>query len=117
MNEGVILKNFLKGTGKEIGDIAVFLKMSRQNLNHHLRKEILETSFRLLVEKKLGLKVINGLVVVSENTGFFDSLPDTPIDPLKEIEDLNRRLDKLEKNREEDKADILLLKKMILNAK
>lgn len=52
-SEGESLKNELKGTGRKMDEIAKLLGMSRQNLNYHLRKEILEDDFkRLLAEKR-----------------------------------------------------------------
>jgi len=51
-NEGEILKNKLKGTGKKAAEIAAILGMSRQNVNYHLAKEKLDDDFRRLVKEK-----------------------------------------------------------------
>lgn len=50
INEGIALKNYFKGSGKSMGEIAEKLQMTRQNLNHHLRKPVLEGNFALLIE-------------------------------------------------------------------
>jgi len=52
-HEGEILRNYLKGKGLEMGDVAEKLKMSRQNLNYHLRKEVLDDSFKRLIFDKM----------------------------------------------------------------
>jgi len=51
-NEGQILRNRLKGTGKKMPEIASILGMTRQNLNYHLRKEKLDDAFKRLINDK-----------------------------------------------------------------
>lgn len=50
-NEGLLIKNKLKSTGLEMNYIAKSLKMTRQNLNYHLRKSALDESFREKVKE------------------------------------------------------------------
>ena len=52
-HEGTELRNYLKGKGLEMNRVADKLKMTRQNLNHHLRKQILDDNFKRLVADKL----------------------------------------------------------------
>lgn len=51
-HEGVELKKKFKGTGREMGEIADLLGMTRQNLSYHLRKPKLEDNFKRLVSEK-----------------------------------------------------------------
>lgn len=51
-NEGLELKNKFKGTGKEMGEIAAILGMTRQNLNVHLKKPLLNENFKRLLKEK-----------------------------------------------------------------
>lgn len=51
-SEGEILKNRFKGTGKAMKEIAGILGMTRQNLNVHLKKEILGDDFKRLIADK-----------------------------------------------------------------
>lgn len=52
-HEGKALKERLEATGLPIIRIAEKLKMTRQNLNYHLRKEVLDTTFSDLVKKTI----------------------------------------------------------------
>jgi hypothetical protein len=52
-HEGEELRNYLKGRGLEMQGVAEKLEMSRQNLNHHLRKQVLDEDFRRLVAEKM----------------------------------------------------------------
>ncbi|RKR84881.1 hypothetical protein BDD43_5134 [Mucilaginibacter gracilis] len=49
MHEGDYTRNTLKGTGKAMGDIAIMLGLTRQGLNYHLRKDVLEAGFKRLL--------------------------------------------------------------------
>lgn len=51
--EGERLKNYIKGLGLEMNQLAKSLNMSRQNLNYHLRKEKLDNDFVNKVENVL----------------------------------------------------------------
>jgi len=53
-NEGLSLRELFRKSDKSMGEIAEILGMTRQNLNHHLRKEQLESDFRRLVKEKFG---------------------------------------------------------------
>jgi hypothetical protein len=52
-HEGAELRNYLKGMGLEMQDVAEKLEMSRQNLNYHLRKQVLDEDFRRLAAEKM----------------------------------------------------------------
>jgi transcriptional regulator with XRE-family HTH domain len=52
-HEGEELRNYLKGKGLEMQDVAEKLDMSRQNLNYHLRKQALDEDFKRLVKDKM----------------------------------------------------------------
>lgn len=52
MSEGDNTRNTLKGTGIPMGDIAAILNLTRQGLNYHLRKEVLDDSFKNLLKDK-----------------------------------------------------------------
>lgn len=62
VSEGQLLKNFFKGKGYAMQDIADKLSMTRQNLSHHLRKEVLDANFLRLVEDRLELSDINEII-------------------------------------------------------
>jgi phage repressor protein C with HTH and peptisase S24 domain len=49
--KGESLKNLLKGKGFEINEIADRLKMSRQNLGYHFRKDVIDENFRVKLVK------------------------------------------------------------------
>jgi hypothetical protein len=53
MHEGETTRNTLKGTGMPMGDVAALLGLTRQGLNYHLRKEVLEDGFKKLLKAKL----------------------------------------------------------------
>jgi len=55
--EGEILRNYFKGTGLKMGSIAEKLAMSRQNLNYHLAKEVLDKNFVRLANEELAINV------------------------------------------------------------
>lgn len=46
MNEGEATRAALKSTGLSMGDIADRLKLSRQGLNYHLRKPVIDQDFK-----------------------------------------------------------------------
>jgi hypothetical protein len=52
MHEGDNTRNTLKGTGTPMGDIAEKLGLTRQGLNYHLRKPILDDVFKRLLREK-----------------------------------------------------------------
>jgi hypothetical protein len=52
MHEGDNTRNTLKGTGKAMGDIAITLGLTRQGLNYHLRKDVLDDGFKRLLKAK-----------------------------------------------------------------
>ncbi len=53
MNEGDQTRNTLRGTGVPMGDIANLLGLTRQGLNYHLRKPVLDSNFKQLLKAKL----------------------------------------------------------------
>lgn len=55
VKEGTILKNYLKGTGKKLEDYASDLQMTRQGLDYHLNKPILDANFKEIIKDKLGI--------------------------------------------------------------
>jgi hypothetical protein len=54
-HEGEEVRLAMKGMPKKMGDIATVLGLSRQGLNHHLRKERLEANFERLIGDKLNI--------------------------------------------------------------
>ena len=52
-HQGEELRNYLKGKGLEMQDVAERLGMSRQNLSYHLRKQYLDGDFMRLVSEKM----------------------------------------------------------------
>lgn len=88
-NEGEILRNKLKGTGKTMPEIARVLGMTRQNLNYHLRKDILEDDFKRLLNEK-GKHIFH--VEHSQNE---DKLSDTASRFLKMLESQQRTIENL----------------------
>ncbi|MEO6523914.1 MAG: hypothetical protein ABIN91_19680 [Mucilaginibacter sp.] len=52
MHQGENIRNILKGSGKQMGDIADLLGLTRQGLNYHLRKDVLEDGFKRLLQAK-----------------------------------------------------------------
>lgn len=87
-NEGKILRNKLKGTGKTMPEIASILGMTRQNLNYHLRKEILEDDFKRLLNEK-------GKLVFHVEHSIEDKLSDTASRFLKMLESQQRTIENL----------------------
>ena len=64
--EGEVLREFIKNKPDwQMGIIAVKLGMTRQNLNYHLRKDILDQDFERLIKEKLNLtKTENGFSIM-----------------------------------------------------
>ena len=63
VHQGVILKNYLKGKGFRMLDVAKKLNMTEQGLSKNLRSEELSKSFVLKINEALGfnvLKIIKG---------------------------------------------------------
>lgn len=58
-HQGNELKLLIKSSGLGMGEVAEILAMSRQNLNYHLRKEILDEDFLRLVFDKLKINFTN----------------------------------------------------------
>mgnify|MGYP000031048080 CR=1 FL=1 len=56
LNEGEIVKKLLKSLQKTQEEIAHELGMTRQNLSHHFRKDILQPDFERLIKEKLNVK-------------------------------------------------------------
>jgi hypothetical protein len=68
MSDGEILKAFIKGKPNwQMGDIANKLGMSRQNLNYHLRKDILDADFERLIKEKLKIERTENGFSIAEN--------------------------------------------------
>ncbi len=70
MHEGENLKAFLeKSFPRQLGKLAEDkLNMSRQNLNHHLRKQVLEPDFERLIKEKLNIiKMENGFSITGKS--------------------------------------------------
>lgn len=61
MNDGSILKAFLKNNAIKMGEFATLLNMTRQNLNYHLRKEKLDGDFERLI------KIVGGIERKNDN--------------------------------------------------
>jgi phage repressor protein C with HTH and peptisase S24 domain len=53
MDEGEHMRNLLKGSGMAMGDIADKLGLTRQGLNYHLRKPVLDANFKTALALKL----------------------------------------------------------------
>jgi len=53
MHQGEHTRNLLKGSGIPMGDIAEKLGLTRQGLNYHLRKSVLDANFKALITEKL----------------------------------------------------------------
>jgi hypothetical protein len=53
MTEGENTRNILKGSGMAMGDVANLLGLTRQGLNYHLRKDVLEKGFKRLLSEKM----------------------------------------------------------------
>jgi phage repressor protein C with HTH and peptisase S24 domain len=53
MDEGEHMRNVLKGSGMPMGDIAARLGLTRQGLNYHLRKQVLDGNFKALLAANL----------------------------------------------------------------
>jgi len=53
MHQGEHTRNLLKGSGIPMGDIAEKLGLTRQGLNYHLRKSVLDANFKALITDKL----------------------------------------------------------------
>lgn len=53
MDEGEHMRNLLKGSGMPMGDIAAKLGLTRQGLNYHLRKQVLDINFKALLASNL----------------------------------------------------------------
>lgn len=66
IKEGELLRLFIKNKPEwQMGTLAETLGMSRQNLNHHLRKDILDQDFERLIKDKLNLiKIENGFSIL-----------------------------------------------------
>jgi transcriptional regulator with XRE-family HTH domain len=66
MHEGEVLRSFLKGLpNRQMGEIAIDLSMSRQNLNYHLRRDILDPDFERLLKDKMRIsKSENGFSII-----------------------------------------------------
>ena len=64
--EGEILREFIKKKEDwQMGTLAETLGMTRQNLNHHLRKDILDSDFERLIKDKLNIiKKENGFSIL-----------------------------------------------------
>ena len=66
IKEGELLRLYIKNKPEwQMGTLAETLGMSRQNLNHHLRKDILDQDFERLIKDKLNLiKIENGFSIL-----------------------------------------------------
>lgn len=53
-NEGEVLRLFFKGQKESMGEISEMLTMTRQNLNYHLRKDVLDVDFKSKVVSMFG---------------------------------------------------------------
>lgn len=74
MHEGENTRNILKGTGKAMGDIAALLGLTRQGLNYHLRKQVLDEGFKKVLKTKLPYvfnNESNGPSFVSEHSNAY----------------------------------------------
>lgn len=63
VHEGELLRNYFKGTGKQMTYYFEALGMTRQNLNHHLRKSSLDDDFKRLIKDKLNIVIVGDAVM------------------------------------------------------
>lgn len=80
-HEGNELRKYLKRNDLVITKVAKEWGMSRQNLNYHLRKEVLDDDFKRLLKEKMNLSFSKGKINVPR--GKTDYIKDEkPIDIL-----------------------------------
>lgn len=72
MHEGESTRNTLKGSGKSMGEIADIMGLTRQGLNFHLRKPVLEEKFRKVLRDKFPaiFSTESGLFVREQSNGY-----------------------------------------------
>ena len=58
-HQGNELKLLIKSSGQTMNEVSEILGMTRQNLNYHLRKEILDEDFLRLIFNKLNIDFKN----------------------------------------------------------